>query len=131
LLGGLFPLPFLFFSPKPRKKAQKEFQMKLELFVNSIFRNDKTQVAETVACRLRGIKDGKSFKIPASCFSELPSQHDGLLVEVTGDMNISGNYVTPSDAKVLQVVKGAGAPASQVMSAEDYLASLVQEDRPF
>ena len=99
--------------------------MKVELFVNSVFFG-KDGNPEAVAARLRGVRDGKSFKLPASCFSTMPEKHDGLLVKLGGEVAISGNYVVPADAKVLQIVAGAGTPTSQKMSAEEYLASLQQ-----
>jgi len=102
----------------------------LEMFSNGVFKDNAGNI-ESIPCRLRGGKDDKTWKLPASAFSEVPEINSGLVVEVTGELKVSGNYVTPADCKVLDVVPGAGNGGSHKESLEDYLSSLQESDVPF
>jgi hypothetical protein len=105
--------------------------MKTEMFVNAVF-CDKDGAVESVACRLRGVKDAKSFKIPAAAFGDhLPEKNDGLFVDITGKLSESGNYISAPDAKILQIVPGAGTPTSIERDADDYLKALMATDTTF
>jgi len=96
----------------------------LNLFVNAVFA-DKEGNPEFVACRLRG-QDAKSVKIPADAFSELPSLHDGVSIATGNVVSESEKYLTLPDAKVLEVVAGAGKPVSTEHDADDYFAGLAE-----
>ena len=106
--------------------------MRTELFVNAIF-EDKAGDPQYVACRLRGA-DAKTIRIPAENFDELPEKHDGLAVEISGTVSESDNYLTCPDAKILDVVPGAGMPTSVEHNADDYFSELnnnTEEDAAF
>jgi len=96
--------------------------MKAQMFVNAIF-EDKAGDPQYVACRLRG-QDAKTVRIPAENFETLPEKHDGLSVEISGTISESDNYVTCPDAKILDVVPGAGVSTSVEHDADDYFSSI-------
>jgi len=105
----------------------------LEMFTNGTFKDNAGNI-ESVPCRLRGGKDNKTWKLPASAFSEVPEANAGIVVEITGELKVSGNYVTPADCKVLDVVAGAGNGGSHKENLDDYLSSLAEtkdSDVPF
>jgi hypothetical protein len=115
--------------------------MKLELFVNSIYNDDKTKQAEFVACRMRNT-ESKTIKIPVANFKsqalELPAQHDGVVVEITGKVKEGSTHVTVENCKILPATEdamyavGAGAPSViEHDDADAYFSNLESTDVPF
>jgi len=94
--------------------------MKLNMFINSTFQ--ESDGSTTVTARLRNVANSKSFKLKD--FPTAVEKHDGVEIEVSGEVTAAGNYVTPASYKLVgEPVKGAYTPR-QTMAVEDYLASL-------
>jgi len=101
--------------------------IQLQGFVNSIFRDSKGQ-PEFVAIRHLDRNMNWTTKLPVSSFKELPEQHDGVAVEVSGKVVTNtvekgdeppSIYKTVRNCKVLEILPGAGKPAGVEEDAGD------------
>lgn len=98
--------------------------MKTNMFVNAAFEEKDGKV--TVTARLRGVTNGKSFKLPGVDASLGLEKNDGIEVEVEGEVNVGDKYVTPTNFKILDVKKNAYVPAGEKMGVADFMKSLEQ-----